>query len=106
MELPARLPEPSVDERAASERMRERLRQAIRATDGFLPFEQYMDLALFAPGLGYYVGGARKFGATCQQIEHGASAPPDDIRAMVQTLLVDLGEAQRAVKALLEVSSS
>ena len=63
MELPARLPEPSVDERAASERMRERLRQSIRATDGFLPFEQYMDLALFAPGLGYYVGGARKFGA-------------------------------------------
>ena len=62
MELPARLPEPSADERAASERMRDSLRLAVRAAGGFLPFDQYMELALFAPGLGYYVGGARKFG--------------------------------------------
>ena len=62
MELPARLPEPSADERAASERMRDHLRQALRVAGGFLPFEQYMELALFAPGLGYYVGGTQKFG--------------------------------------------
>ena len=63
MELPARLPEPSANEREASNRMRDCIRQAVAATGGFLPFERYMDLALFAPGLGYYVGGARKFGA-------------------------------------------
>ena len=27
-----------------------------------MPFERYMELALYAPGLGYYVAGARKFG--------------------------------------------
>ena len=63
MEIPARLPEPSVDERVASERLSRRIRQALDAAGGFLPFEQFMELALFAPGLGYYVGGARKFGA-------------------------------------------
>lgn len=29
---------------------------------GQIPFDQYMDLALYAPGLGYYAAGARKFG--------------------------------------------
>ena len=62
MELPAELPEPSADEREASERMRDCVRRALRAAGGFLPFEQYMELVLFAPGLGYYVGGTRKFG--------------------------------------------
>ena len=28
-----------------------------------MPFHRYMALALYAPGLGYYAGGARKFGA-------------------------------------------
>ena len=36
---------------------------AIRSSGGFLPFDRYMQIALYAPGLGYYVAGARKFGA-------------------------------------------
>lgn len=36
---------------------------AIAAAGGWLSFEQYMDLALYAPGLGYYSAGSRKFGA-------------------------------------------
>ncbi len=35
---------------------------AIDAAGGWLSFEHYMDLALYAPGLGYYSAGARKFG--------------------------------------------
>jgi SAM-dependent MidA family methyltransferase len=35
----------------------------IAAAGGFLPFERYMELALYAPGLGYYTAGATKFGA-------------------------------------------
>src|SRR5690606_4185641 len=31
--------------------------------DGFLPFEQWMAEALYAPGLGYYAAGNTKFGA-------------------------------------------
>ena len=34
-----------------------------RANGGWLPFAAYMQIVLYAPGLGYYVAGARKFGA-------------------------------------------
>ena len=36
--------------------------RAIDDADGFLPFDRYMQLVLYAPGLGYYVAGAHKFG--------------------------------------------
>ena len=42
--------------------MRAHLAQAIRAAGGALPFDRYMELALYAPGLGYYVNGRRKLG--------------------------------------------
>ena len=43
--------------------MLEVVRDAIVAGGGWLPFADYMQLALYAPGLGYYAAGARKFGA-------------------------------------------
>jgi SAM-dependent MidA family methyltransferase len=42
---------------------RAHLASEIDAADGWLSFERFMDLALYAPGLGYYSGGARKLGA-------------------------------------------
>jgi SAM-dependent MidA family methyltransferase len=39
------------------------VRRAIRDEGGFLAFDRYMQIVLYAPGLGYYVAGARKFGA-------------------------------------------
>lgn len=45
------------------EHMHEFLAHQIAAAGGWLSFEQYMDMALYAPGLGYYSAGARKFGA-------------------------------------------
>lgn len=38
------------------------IRDAIARAGGFIPFSRYMELALYAPGLGYYVAGARKLG--------------------------------------------
>ena len=38
------------------------MRQAITRAGGWLPFDRYMALALYAPGLGYYANGSRKFG--------------------------------------------
>lgn len=38
------------------------VREAIAAAGGAIPFAQFMSLALYAPGLGYYSAGARKFG--------------------------------------------
>jgi SAM-dependent MidA family methyltransferase len=56
------LPTPAADALAQSERLSERIAATIRAAGGWLPFARYMELALYAPGLGYYSGGARKFG--------------------------------------------
>jgi len=56
------LPEPTVDEIAHSQKLSELIKQEIVAAGGWINFEQYMQLALYAPGLGYYTGGAQKFG--------------------------------------------
>ncbi len=56
------LPEPTADERAHSERLRRRIVEAIDAAGGMLPFDRFMEMALYEPGLGYYAAGARKFG--------------------------------------------
>lgn len=40
----------------------ELIHNEIAAAGGWISFEQYMKLALYAPGLGYYSGGAAKFG--------------------------------------------
>jgi SAM-dependent MidA family methyltransferase len=44
-------------------RVQELLVGQIDGAGGFLSFERFMDLALYAPGLGYYSGGSRKLGA-------------------------------------------
>ena len=36
--------------------------QAIAAADGWLGFDQFMEMALYTPGLGYYANDSRKFG--------------------------------------------
>src|SRR5512143_1179317 len=59
---PAALPLPDEAARAHSGRVVAHVRGAIDAAGGFLPFSRYMELALYAPGLGYYVAGTRKFG--------------------------------------------
>jgi len=42
--------------------MHQRVRAAIDAAGGWLPFDRYMALALYEPGLGYYANASRKFG--------------------------------------------
>ena len=39
------------------------LREALGAAGGWLSFERYMELALYAPGLGYYSAGSAKIGS-------------------------------------------
>jgi SAM-dependent MidA family methyltransferase len=41
---------------------RDHLNDQIAAAGGWLSFERFMDLALYAPGIGYYSGGAQKLG--------------------------------------------
>jgi SAM-dependent MidA family methyltransferase len=57
------LPEPSPDAQAASRELSARIADRIEAAGGWLPFVDFMDMALHLPGLGYYAGGSLKFGA-------------------------------------------
>lgn len=57
------LPTPDPHAQAHSARLTQRIRIEIETHDGMLPFSRFMELALYAPQLGYYVAGARKFGA-------------------------------------------
>jgi SAM-dependent MidA family methyltransferase len=52
----------NVEEHAHVERVRERIAAEIDAAEGWIGFDRYMELALYAPGLGYYSAGARKLG--------------------------------------------
>jgi len=56
------LPEPSAAEKNHSEKLIELIKQRIVDAGGWIDFEQYMQLALYAPALGYYSAGAQKFG--------------------------------------------
>jgi SAM-dependent MidA family methyltransferase len=56
------LPEPSADALAASRALCDLIVADIRRNAGWIPFTRYMELALYAPGLGYYSGGAAKLG--------------------------------------------
>jgi SAM-dependent MidA family methyltransferase len=47
-----------------SRAVQELIRADIAAAGGWISFARYMELALYAPGMGYYSGGAAKFGGT------------------------------------------
>jgi SAM-dependent MidA family methyltransferase len=55
------LPEPPDDLKRHSDRLSARILEAVE-TRGYLSFEQYMEMALYEPGLGYYSAGLHKLG--------------------------------------------
>jgi SAM-dependent MidA family methyltransferase len=57
-----RLPLPDELAQAVSNRLLKQIRRAIDQTSHGIPFDRFMEMALYAPGLGYYVAGSRKFG--------------------------------------------
>ena len=57
------LPIPDADAQAYSDALMRRIVDDIAAAGGWIGFDRFMDLALYAPAMGYYSGGARKFGA-------------------------------------------
>ncbi len=64
------LPPLTPEERAHSETLAQVIRGEVVAAGGWLSFERFMELALYAPGLGYYSAGAVKLGPA------GTSSPP------------------------------
>jgi len=59
-------PEPQVSALIAAE---------VERAGGWLPFDRFMALALYAPGVGYYTGPRRKFGALPQSGSDFVTAP-------------------------------
>ena len=56
------LPIPAPEALAASQALQQLIIDDIRQHQGWIPFSRYMELALYAPDLGYYSGGATKLG--------------------------------------------
>ncbi|MEO8839366.1 MAG: SAM-dependent methyltransferase [Herbaspirillum sp.] len=57
------LPEPTADALAASQTLQQLIAEQIVTAGGWISFARYMELALYAPALGYYSGGAAKLGS-------------------------------------------
>ncbi len=81
------LPEPSPDARAHSDRVGTLIREQIAAGGGWIGFAHYMELALYAPGLGYYSAGSRKLGKAGDFV-----TAPEISPLYGQTLAQQLGE--------------
>jgi SAM-dependent MidA family methyltransferase len=60
----ADFPSPGADALLVSNALALEIRAEIERAGGWLDFERYMQLALYAPGLGYYSGGSTKLGAS------------------------------------------
>ena len=55
-------PQPSPDALAHSAALSAHIRNHIVESGGWIPFAEYMEMALYAPELGYYTAGSRKLG--------------------------------------------
>ena len=56
------LPIPSAEQQAHSQQLRDLIAQKIVEAGGWISFAEFMHMALYTPRLGYYSGGAQKFG--------------------------------------------
>ena len=125
------LPEPTPDAREHSERVAAFIREQIAASGGWISFARYMELALYAPGLGYYSAGAKKLGKAgdfvtapeisplygqtlARQVKQVLEAGFDEVLevgagsgALAATLLEELERAGRAPRSylILELSA-
>lgn len=75
MQKVASLPLPPADALDASAALSTCIGDAIEAADGWIGFDRYMALALYAPRLGYYSGGAAKFGRDARDGSDFITAP-------------------------------
>ncbi len=66
--------------------------QAIQRAGGWIGFDRFMALALYAPGLGYYANASRKFGHLPSSGSDFVTAP-ELTPLFGQTLAVQIGEA-------------
>jgi SAM-dependent MidA family methyltransferase len=66
---------PTASARTPSSSLTDLIEGEIRAADGWLPFDRFMHLALYAPGLGYYARGSARFGSLARDGSDFVTAP-------------------------------
>jgi SAM-dependent MidA family methyltransferase len=89
---PDSLPAPGPTALAQSEALVSQIRAEIAANGGWIPFDRYMERALYAPGLGYYSGGAIKFGRRAEDGSDFVTAP-ELSPLFAETLARPIGQA-------------
>jgi len=95
------LPPPSPDALAHSQQLHAAIARSVLAEGGFLSFARYMEKALYAPALGYYTAGARKFGAAGDFV-----TAPEMTPLFGQALAVQIAQAMRcSAPAVIEVGA-
>lgn len=61
--LPKHLPAPDQDALLRSQQLAQLIQSRIQKAGGWISFADFMQMALYTPGLGYYSGGSQKLGA-------------------------------------------
>lgn len=93
------LPEPSPDAAESSRRLAALIAAEIERAGGWISFSRYMELALYAPGLGYYSGGARKFGGAGDFVTAPGLSPLFAQTLAAQTAQIMAASAPRILEA-------
>jgi SAM-dependent MidA family methyltransferase len=110
------LPAPTTEALAFSAALSGHLVREIDAGGGWIGFDRFMDLALYAPAMGYYSGGAHKFGAAGDFVTAPELSPvfAQTLAAQVRQILalsspqiieVGAGSGQLAADLLRELES-
>jgi SAM-dependent MidA family methyltransferase len=110
----ATLPTPDAEASAHSASLCTLIKNTIAANQGWIDFAHYMELALYAPSLGYYSGGAKKFGqsgdfVTAPEISPlFAQALARQVAQVIQTVHQDVlelgaGTGRLALELLMEL---
>ncbi len=93
------LPPPSADALEQSGRLTTRIIAAIRDAGGWIPLSRYMELALYAPQLGYYSSGTQKFGPAGDFITAPELTPLFGQALAVQVAQIMRASAPRIIEA-------
>ena len=103
------LPAPSDEALRVSANLSALIRAEIAAAGGFLDFARYMELALYAPGLGYYSAGSAKLGAAGDFVTAPELSPilgralaatlADELAANDARVVLELGAGSGALAA-------
>jgi SAM-dependent MidA family methyltransferase len=94
---PSDLPRPDASALAASRALLDRVAAELAASGNWISFARYMDIALYAPQLGYYCGGSPLFGAAGDFV-----TAPDLSPLFARTLARQVAELLEPGEAILE----